>query len=88
MVLLWIVLDTVLTVGASVVISWFMITRYLAKRSNTRLGRDDVALLRDMNTALVQILTVDEMSSLGIPTQLETKMRELVDRYTHTKETT
>lgn len=86
--LLFALIDLIFTALIAIGTAWFFVSRYLARRSNDRLGRDDVALLRDMAMALNTLLTLDEMAgeAWAMPAPVRAIIVKLLARYNHAKE--
>lgn len=68
--------------------SWFFVSRHLARRTPDRLGRDDVALLRDMAMTLNTLRTLDEIAgeAFCMPAEVRHQVDERLGRYTAAKE--
>lgn len=81
-------IDIIVTSLIAIGVSWFFVSRYLARRSNDRLGRDDVALLRGMAMILNTLLTLDDMAgeAWAMPAPVRHTIEKLLDQYNHTKE--
>jgi hypothetical protein len=89
MTMAWLIfglIDLIVTILISVSLSWFFITRHLARRGPDRLGRKDVVLLRECYSILLALLTIDDMSALGLPDNIRVRAQKAVDTYASTSE--
>lgn len=86
MLVLVFLIDLILTIGIAILTSWYFTSRYLASRSPTRLGKNDVATLRSMRDELMMLLMLDEQGVWLMPERNRDHIRVLVSRHDNQKE--
>jgi hypothetical protein len=79
-------IDIVFTTLVAVGTSWFFVSRYLARRTETHMGKGDVALLRDATMILRSVKDRNDMVSLGLGDDLETEIAEVLRTYRKNRE--
>lgn len=80
--------DFIVTILICVFICVRIIEWRMKKRTPDRMASTDVALLRDMAMTLRSIDDHDALVPLGLPPRTKRELRDQLNRYTHTKETT
>lgn len=76
----------VFTIFVSMFFSWYFVSKQLTKRSRDQLGKDDVSLLRDMASLLIEMKVRDDMVPLGLPESQLKRLESCLNRYYNTKE--
>lgn len=86
MLVLVFLIDLIVTSGIAVGTSWYFTSRYLARRSPTRLGRNDVVTLRSMRDELQLLLMLDRQGLWLMPEENRDRIRALVANHDNQKE--